>query len=421
MTPPPTLDAWIARDAIPFALDAAFDAAVDRLVAGLGDGVTVLGLGEPLHGGEEFLVLRNRLFQRLATAHGFSAIAVESSFPRGRHVADYVAGGSASFADIREAGFSHGFGRLDANRELVDWMRDYNRAPAGVSLRFYGFDSPTEMTYTDSPRELLTLVLDYLAAIGDDGPARRERIAAHLGPDAAWENPAAMMDPAQSVGLSPAATALRIETEDLLAELHLRRPGLANDDRYHVAVQYAVAARGLLTYHAALARHSDRRLADGLGMRDAMMADNLAYLADRERGRGRVLAFAHNMHLKLGPARWQLGPHDLQWWPAGAQLRALLGLAYRVIGTGVGASEGNGIGPPEPDTLEAHLTASGTARFLPTHLGRGLANDLPTRSASTRNHSYFALTADSLTDFDWLAVLPTTGYTRGGPPLPTGG
>jgi len=418
----PTLDTWIARDAIPFALDGTFDAAVDRLVAGLGDGVTILGLGEPLHGGEEFLVLRNRLFQRLATAHGFSAIAVESSFPRGRHVAGYVAGGPGSFADIEEAGFSHGFGRLDANRELVEWMRDYNRASTGVPLRFHGFDSPTEMTHTDSPRELLTLVLDYLAVIGADDPARRKRIEAHLGPDGAWENPAAMMDPAQSIGLSPAATALRIEVEDLLAELHLRRPELAGDDRYHAAVQYAVAARGLLTYHAALARDTPRRLADCLGLRDAMMADNLAYVTARERGRGKVLAFAHNMHLKLGAARWQLGPHALEWWPAGAQLRALLGPAYRVIGTGLGASEANGIGPPEAGTLEARLTVSGSARFIPTHLGWGLpaaeVAALPTRTASTRNHSYFALTAESLTDFDWLAVVPVTAYNRGGPPLP---
>ena len=91
----------------------------------------------------------------------------------------------------------------------------------------------------------------------------------------------------------------------------------------------------------------------------------------------------------------------------------------------MGVSEANGIGQPEPGTLEARLTAApGPARFIPTHRGRGLPASeiaaLPTRSGSTKNSTYFALTPESLTDFDWLAVLDSTGYARGGPPLRDG-
>jgi erythromycin esterase-like protein len=429
---PASLDDWVAREAIPFALDppAAFNAAADQLMRSVGDGVELLGLGEALHGGEEVLTLRNRLFERLVEAHGYSAIAIESSFPKARLVDEYVAGrGPASYEEVREAGFSHGFGRLDASRELVEWMRRYNADPAHrVKLRFYGFDSPTEMTGTDSPRRLLHFALDYLASVGgSEEPERRRRIDAHLGPDAAWENPEAMMDPAKAIGLSPAATALRIETEDLITELGLRRPELAaegHEDRYREAVQYASAARGLLNYHAVLARPSGtRRLIEGLGLRDAMMADNLAYMVARERGRGKVLVFAHNTHLKLGRAQWQLGPHALEWWPAGAHLRALLGPRYCVVGSAVGVSDANGIGRPEAGTLEARLTAApGPARFIPTHHGQGLPAAeiaaLPTRSGSTRNGTYFALIPQSFTDFDWLAILDSVAYNRGGPPLP---
>src|SRR5581483_7788293 len=89
-----TLDDWIAREAIPFSVDApdTVGAAVGKMVASLGEAVELLGLGEPLHGGEDFLVLRNRLFERLVEAHGYSAIAVESSFPKARRVNEYVAG-----------------------------------------------------------------------------------------------------------------------------------------------------------------------------------------------------------------------------------------------------------------------------------------------------------------------------------------
>ena len=245
------LDDWIRQEAIPFSVDspATLDAAVDRVVGPLGGRVALLGLGEALHGGEEILLLRNRLFRRLVEAHGYSAIAIESSLSRARVVNEYVSGrGPASYDRVEETGFSHGFGRLEANRELVEWMREYNADPTRrVPLRFYGFDSPTEMMHSDSPRRLLEVALEYLAAVdGAGGRERRERIEALLGPDAAWENPAANMDPAQSVGLSPAATALRLETEDLVTELRVRRPELAGrtgEDAHREALHYASAAR----------------------------------------------------------------------------------------------------------------------------------------------------------------------------------
>ena len=226
-----TLDDWIQNEVIPFSVDSSktFNAAVDKMMASLGDSVQLLGFGEALHDGEDILILRNRLFQRLVEAHGYSAIAIESSFPRAHIVNEYIAGlDPASYEAVQDTGFSHGFGHLDANRELVEWMRVYNADPShSIKLQFYGFDSPTEMTSTDSPRQLLHFVLDYLASI-DSARANehRERIDPLLGQDADWENPAAMMDPTKSIGLSPAATALRIETEDLITELRLRRPEL---------------------------------------------------------------------------------------------------------------------------------------------------------------------------------------------------
>ena len=90
---------------------------------------------------------------------------------------------------------------------------------------------------------------------------------------------------------------------------------------------------GLL--HAAMARRSAKRLSEGLGIRDAIMADNLVYLVGREHGRGKVLCFAHNMHLKCGKAQWQLGPDLLIWWPAGAHLHETFGPRYAVIGAAI--------------------------------------------------------------------------------------
>src|SRR6266700_185380 len=409
-----TLDDWIAHEAIPFSLDSRpdFNAAVDTVIDSLGDSVELLGFGEALHGGEELLVLRNQLFQRLVEAYGYSAIAIESSFPRGPIINEYVLGrGPASYAAVQDTGLSHGFGKFEENRELVEWMRHYNADPAHQrKLQFYGFDSPTDVT-ADSPRQTLHVALDYLSERDES-----------LGQDSAWENPATMLDPTQSIGRSPAATALRIETEELISELRVRRPELiakSDESRYREAVHYAVVARQLLHYHAALAQTSDQRQARLLGIRDAMMAENLAYIVSREQGRGNVLIFAHNSHLKRGKVQWQWGNETVIWWPVGSHLHELFGRRYAVIGSAVGSSPANGIDQPEAGTLEARFTsAPGPVRFIPTHQGQGLPTEemaaLPIRSGSQKNGSYMALGAQSFTDFDWFAVLDTTTYNGWG-------
>lgn len=66
-----------------------------------------------------------------------------------------------------------------------------------------------------------------------------------------------MFDPAKSVGLSPAATDLRIATQDLITELSIRRPELVRKsdlERHAEALHHAELTRQLLNAHAALAR-----------------------------------------------------------------------------------------------------------------------------------------------------------------------
>ncbi len=413
-----TLNDWIAHEAIPFSLDTRqdFNAAVDTMMNSLDDSVALLGFGEALHGGEELLVLRNQLFQRLVEAYGYSAIAIESSFPQGPIVNEYVLGRDpVSYAAVQDTGFSHGFGKFEANRELVDWMRHYNADPAHQrKLQFYGFDSPTDMT-ADSPRQTLHVALEYFSSV-DVGSSQeyRNRIETLLGQDAAWENPATALDPTQAIGRSPEATALRIETEELISELSVRRPELiakGDESSYLEAVHYAVMARQLLNYHATLAQMSEKRQERLLGIRAAMMAENLAYIVSREQGRGKVLVFAHNSHLKRGKVLWQWGNETVIWCPVGSHLHELFGRHYVVIGSAVGSSPANGIGQPEAGTLEARFTSvPGPVRFIPTHQGLPASEiaALPIRSGSQKNRSYEPLGAQSFTDFEWFAVLDTT-------------
>jgi erythromycin esterase len=410
----PTLKAWIAAESFDWSLDddASIGGAVDSLLATLGDSVQVLGWGEPTHQVEGFLELRNRVFQHLVEHHGYTAIAIESSYPRGRLANDYVQGlGEVTLDDALTRGVSHGFGERQANRELLAWMRVYSAEHSDRPLRFEGFDAPTEMMYSDSPRQLLEAVLEYLDHASYPNAAElRSRYHKLLGDDAVWENPQANFDPTKSIGLSPEAKQLVIEVRELSEALRAQSELLiskATEELYEAATHDLHLAGQLLTYHAAVATPSDNRLAELLGQRDRMMADNLLYIARSEQPRGgKVLAFAHNSHLKLREAEWRWGDQRLAWLPAGHHVRATMGTAYQVVGIGAGTLAAYGLGEPEPGTLEALLTSDGTSRFVSTDAGTRVPGEhiesLPTRTADPR---YFPFTRDSLQDFDAIGVL----------------
>ena len=390
-----------------------------------------------MHGGENLLLVRNRLFKRLAIHHGYSAIAIESSCSRAWLVNEYVAGrGPArSYDDLLGGrGFGQGVGEAEANRELVEWIKRYNAdADRKVKLSFYGFDIPTGATGIEGPGGVLQSSLGYLSSIDAvSGNAHQGKIEALLAQVKDWENPLAWADNAKSPGLSAPASALRLEIEDLITELRTRRPELVarqGSERYLDALQGAMVARQVANFHAALARRTGEPIAGPRGIRDALMADNLVYAVERERGRGKVMAFAHNGHLQRGKSVWPCcgqtygpGQEVFTWWPAGSQLKERLGRGYAVIGSAVGESKENGIGRPEAGSLEARLTARGsTGLFIATHEGQGLPAKevaaLTLRSGSMKNMTYTSLIPQSFTDFDYLCVIDSTPYSRGAPPL----
>ncbi|WP_442482025.1 erythromycin esterase family protein [Aeoliella sp. SH292] len=410
----PTIETWIAAESFEWSLDdsASIGRAVDALLATLGDSVQVLGWGEPTHQVEGFLQLRNRVFQHLVEHHGYTAIAIESSYPRGRLANDYVQGrGDITLEEAMTSGVSHGFGERQANRELVEWMRAYTADHRERPLRFEGFDAPTEMTYSDSPRQLVEAVLDYLDHASYPSAAElRSRYNELLGDDSAWENQQANFDPTKSIGLSPQAQQLAVEVRNLSEALREQSELLISkttEELYEAATHDLHLAGQLLTYHAAVATPSDNRLAELLGQRDRMMADNLLYIARSEKRRGgKVFAFAHNSHLKLREAEWRWGDQSLAWLPAGHHVRAIMGTAYQVVGIGAGTLAAYGLAAPEPGTLEALLAGDGNSRFVPTHAGTRVPSEqiesLPTRTADPR---YFPFTRESLQDFDAIGVL----------------
>ncbi len=326
----------------------------------------LLALGEPTHGEETLLDLRNELFRQLVEQQGYRTIAIESDCLTGLLVDDYVSSGTGTLDEVMEHGFSHGWGAFAANRDLVRWMRAHNDGrPASERIRFAGFDGPLEITGAASPRQALTALHGYLATRVDPDllPCTAKTLDRLLGADDRWTDPAAMTDPSQSVGQSAEAGQLRLLADDLVALLDAQTPHLlttASPDDWDRARLYGRTATGLLRYHHWMADTSLARMTRLCALRDLMMAHNLLALAER----GPALVHAHNSHLQREKSTMRLWQGPVEWWSAGALVSARLGAGYAFVATALGTIRHRGVDTPPPDTLEGLLYALPADRCL---------------------------------------------------------
>lgn len=331
--------------------------ALDELLATRTEPPALLALGEPTHGIEAFPLLRNEILRHLVE-RGYRSIALETDVFAASIVDDYVAGAPAQIDTVLATGFSHGFGAVPGNRELVEWLRAHNagRAPRD-RVRFYGFDAPVEYSGAPSPRYALSSAIDYLPE--PLRPASARDLDALLGEDADWTNQAAMFDPAASVGDSDRARALRIVADDVASALRRAAPRLrlADPTGYDQAAAHARTAMGLLRYHAAMASQAPDRIATLLSLRAEMMADNLLAIVAQERRRGPTLVFAHNTHLQRARSDMSVGEDEVNWCGAGALVGLTLGDRYMFLATDASPDS-------DPDTLQRVLAEATTRRAL---------------------------------------------------------
>lgn len=331
--------------------------AVDELLATQTTGPALLALGEPTHGIKAFPSLRNELLGQLVE-RGYRSIVLETDALAALLVDDYVNGGEVDIEKVLATGFSHGFGAVPGNRELVEWLRDYNdgRAPAD-RVRFYGFDAPVEYSGAPSPRGALSAAGDFLPAAMR--PHSFDDIDLLLGQDTDWSNPAAMFDPAASIGNSDHARALRIIADDLGSVLRRAAPVLRSADPtgYDLALAHARTAVGLLRYHAAMASSAPDRIGTLLSLRAEMMAENLLAVVAQEQRRGPGLLFAHNAHLLRVQSDMPVNGDVVSWGSAGSLVGHALGERYVVVATDANPDS-------DPGTLQGALAEVTTRRAL---------------------------------------------------------
>ena len=327
--------------------------------------VPVVALGEAGHGAHELLALRNRLFFHLVEHCGFTAIALESSLTESRAIYDFVAGGPGDAADIAHRYLTWGFGKYDENTQLLQWIRDYNRAAqlpphpgTRRAVHFYGIDlsgADHEGGFSGAQVALDSAVHYARTA----APQESHQLISELAPllermsTTGFARLAESHDPSLDAALDALESFLKTH-----AAL-LRRATTTSE--YDWAVRNVIVARQLrdLLSLGIDSQASSTILPDDYRMdevRDAAMASNALWARREEGNEGRILVFAHNGHVMNAPTRggvWSVyrkPPRTM-----GQNLRAALRDSLLIIGT-VAAHSGGGLpeaGPPENSVDEA--------------------------------------------------------------------
>ncbi|GAA4911924.1 erythromycin esterase-like protein [Stackebrandtia albiflava] len=365
----------------------------------------LLAYGEPTHLEPAFGRIRNTLFTQLV-ALGFRSVAVESDRAAALVVDDFVRRGHGTLDEVMRDGFSHGFGAVQANRDLVVWMRDHNEhLPEAERLAFHGFDASVETMSAPSPRRHLEPARHLLGFDVD--------FADLLGDDERWSRTEAVMDAAESPGATPEAVRAAVLADDMLTDLYTRAPELiaaTSPREWTVARTHLVAAIGLLRYHrrAADPGAPDARWNRMCATRDALMAQNLLDIRRIESPRGGTLVFAHNLHLQRNVSDMDMGPMHMHWNGAGAILSPLLGDAYRFVAGSLGRSDGIGLAEPPGATVEAALQDRVTDWGI---LPAGTVPDGDVRTDHVPEQGYFPLEAATVHGAD--LVLHVSGRTGG--------
>lgn len=259
----------------------------------------VVAIGESTHRVHEFYQLRHLVTRFLVDELGFTGFAMESGFPEGWAVHDWVLGGEGDLDRLLHTGITYHMGKCAEMRDQLVWMREHNRTH-DRKIRFYGMDIP------DSSASALPGVVAALSFLDDADPAYAAAARRNLLP---------LFDylPTDRTGLAWAAPAIhaylalgaahRHELTARISELTERLRALrvpystVDAARADIALQCAVTARYADAFLANMAAAPERTYR-GANVRDAAMADTVEWILDREE---RVVVGAANGHVQRWP------------------------------------------------------------------------------------------------------------------------
>jgi erythromycin esterase len=321
-----------------------------------------------MHGAHEPMAFRNRLFRFLVEQMGFTAIAVETGFTESSSVDSFVGGGPGEAQSVLPSGL----GRYIENRELIQWMRDYNGAAAAGHrrIRYYGVDLSFGGR-VGGPRRAVDYALAYLSRADAAGA---DRIRSSLGdtlPPSDDRNLGMLSQPALAAlddAIPKIAEAMAKNRRGLIAHSSL--------EEYRWALHNLEVARQLAKcFHLTTPKafQDIQHSAPVMNCRDRAMAENVEWIVENEGPKGRVLVFAHNVHVtNAKDESRRMAPVRDKPFMMGFHLRRAFGEHLLIIAMSSPTTSG-GLPTPHPadDGIDDALARVGLPRmFLDLRMAR---------------------------------------------------
>lgn len=294
----------------------------------------VVAIGESTHRVHEFYDLRHRLIRFLVAELGFTAFVMESGFPEGMSVNDWIHGGPGDLDHVLSHGITYQMGKCAEMRDHLEWMRSYN-ATHDRRIQFYGMDIPDSSASTRPSIEAGLALLDdidpdYAAAVRrslmplyDYLPADRTGLA--------WQAPALHA----YMGLeAPVRYEITARINDFVERFQAMRvvySERSDAERLELVSRCLATARHADAFHAAMAAGASRTY-EPANMRDSAMAENVDWILDREE---RIIVVAANGHIQRWPF-WAPPIYNDKMTMLGEHLAASLGNQLVVIASAIG-------------------------------------------------------------------------------------
>ncbi len=239
----------------------------------------IIALGESTHGTHEFFTLKARVLDYAVRRLGVRVFAIEANQVAAEQVNRYVQGGPGTARDAMRVMFR--VWNTEEMEALVDSLRQWNATHPTDRVRFAGYDMQDHRRPVDSLRAILGRVRPSWQPRVDELLGEYRSRPSYATPDVA--------DTTRARWAEQATTLWRDVTSQRSAWLAAARPA---DDS--LAVEWAVQDANLIRQAARF------NVALSSPERDSLMAANLDWVLQTLAPRGRVLVWAHDVHVSKG-------------------------------------------------------------------------------------------------------------------------
>ncbi len=297
---PPDVSAWLTENAWDFRTSVPVGSDDDLgMLPTLVGSAHVVALGEATHGTRQFFLMKHRLLRYLVEHMGFTAFAIEATFPEAEAVDEYVRTGKGDAAVLLSRLYFWTWNTQEV-LDMIQWMRAYNQTvPVAKQLRFFGFDMQFPGAALDSVRAYV------------------ERTAPGRGADSVK---AALACYLPYMNDKRGRTALEYSSAGADTKARCRagviaaHAWLAGHQAAYEAASSPAAFRRALQYARLVVQAEDVYGGNDSGARDRYMAENATWLLQQLPAASRIVLWAHNGHVSRSPGA--MGMHLSQTFGA---------------------------------------------------------------------------------------------------------